>query len=438
MFRRTALLALLLVPLVASSQTDRGAPMPRRGQFGIQAAPDPKGIKVAFIGPGTTAEKLGLAVGDVITSVNGQTMSDPSRLVALGRKLFGGDKLEVKYLRDGKAAATTGAMIERPKESEPDLDVIYDQVKSQGKRIRVIITKPRTAGKLPTVFLIGGIGGYSVDGNFSSIPYGNVLGPIAHAGYATVRIDKPGQGDSEGPEYKNLGFNVEADAYLQALRYIKTLPFVDANRIAIYGHSMGGCFDPVVASQEPVKAVIANGTLFQTFAEYMLENTRRQSELGDEPQDALDQDQKNLSETMYYLFELGQTPKQIVKDHPALAAYVKATFPDGETYSGVGINFFRELSHTNLAKAWSGVKADVLSLYAENDFLSGRADHERLAAYVNKLRPGTAEFKLLPGMDHVFTKTTSMRDSMAQWGKGGEFNPVIVDVLLEYLKKELG
>lgn len=403
----------------------------------MQAAPYSGGVKVARIVAGGTAEAMGLKADDILISLNGQKIDDPTEFVSVVRTLDAGAKVNVRFKRADKESSSTGTMAERPKVTEPELDVIYDQVVSQGKRIRVILTKPKGDGKFPALFLIGGIGTYSVDAPFASMPYGNVIGPIAHAGFATIRIDKPGMGDSEGPAYKDLKFSVEQDAYLQALRLAKTLPFIDSKRIAIFGHSMGGCFGPLVAAEEPVKALIVNGTLIKSFTEYMLENTRRQSELAGADENELDQAQKQLSTTLHFLFGESMTPAQIATKRPELAQFVKETFPDGETYSGVGIPFFRELANTNLAKGWRDSRCDVLSIYSENDFLSGRDDHERIAAYVNKLRPGTAEFKLLAGIDHGFTKTTSMLDSQTRWGKGGEFNPIIVDTLLDYLKKEL-
>ena len=44
-----------------------------------------------------------------------------------------------------------------PRESYPNVDVIYDSVTApDGKRLRTIITKPRNAkGKLPVIFLAG-------------------------------------------------------------------------------------------------------------------------------------------------------------------------------------------------------------------------------------------------------------------------------------------
>lgn len=434
--RLHALLFLLPLSCVSFADIERGAPLPRKGFLGVQTAPDSKGVKVARVVPGGSAEKIGLKEGDVILKFNKEAVADPAKLVALARATSAGADLSVHYLRDGKESDASGKMAERPKVTEADMDVVYDQVMSLGKRIRIIITKPKGSGKFPVVFMIGGIGSYSMDAPFSASPYGNILSQIAKAGFVTVRVDKPGMGDSEGPsQYKDLTFSVEEDAYVQALRLTKTLDFVDPARIAVFGHSMGGCFGPLVAAKEPVKALIVSGTLMKSFNEYMLENTRRQSELSGGAEEALDQEQKLLATTMHYLFDENMTPAQISEKHPELAEFVKATFPDGETYSGVGIPFFRELSQSNLAQGWKDSKCSVLSLYAENDFLSGRDDHERIATFVNKLRPGTAEFKLLPESDHGFTKTSSMRDSMQRWGQGGEFNPLVVTTLLDYLKK---
>lgn len=313
--------------------------------------------------------------------------------------------------------------------------VHYDQVVSQGKRIRVIATYPEAPGKHPTLFLIGGIGAYSIDGDYATTPYGNVLAPIAKAGYTIIRVDKPGQGDSEGPAYPDLGFGVEKDAYIQALRLAKTLPFVDSERIAIFGHSMGGSFAPLVHEAEPVRAIAVKGTLYKTWFEYILENSRRQALLGGSDPGSVDDYIRQLSRVTHHLFNEGLTPAQIIERHPELADFTRSMIPDGKTYSGVGIPFFRELAQTNLAAAWSKADVNVLSIYAANDFLSGQPDHEAIARAIPN---GKGQFLLLEGTDHGFNTTTSQADSMAKWGRpGGVFNPNIIDALKIWLDKVL-
>ncbi len=390
--------------------------------------------------PGGTGEAVGLKAGDLIVSVNGTAVLNPQQLALSVRTLKGGDPVRIVYSRDGKEATAEAKMAPRPKQEEADVDVIYDQVVSQGKRIRVIVTKPKAAGKHPVFFYVGGIGAYSLDGSFASLPpfFGGVLGPVARAGYVTVRIDKPGQGDSEGPVYRELGFGVEQDAYLQALRLTKTYDFVDPNRIAIFGHSMGGTFGPLVAAQEPVKTVIVLGTLFKTFGEYMLENTRRQAELGNMSPEALDQSLRDQHQAFNAIFRENLSPREVVDKYPDLRAWVQSSMPDMETYSGVGIPFWRELSRINIARAWGQLSGDALAIYCENDFLCGQDDHERIARVMNARREGSGEFVLLKGSDHLLRKTTSQLNSMQTWGQPGEFNSNVVETLLGYLKRKLG
>lgn len=437
------LFALAAAASHAQAQIQRGEPLKRGGFLGVQSAPDEggKGAKVVRLIPGGTGEDLKLLVGDVIEKVNGASVATPQQLALSVRGLRAGDALNVSVLRDGKPTTLSGKLAGRPMQTETDLEVIYDQVVSKGNRIRVIITKPKGSGPFPTFFYIGGIGAYSLDGAFSALhpAMGGVLGAVAKAGYVTVRIDKPGQGDSEGPVYKDLAFGDEQDAYLQALRLAKSLPYVAKDRIAIFGHSMGGTFGPLVAEVEPVKALIVTGTLYKTFGEYMLENTRRQAELGGASGDDVDRSGRDTFKATHYLFNEGLSPKEMVQKHPEMAAWLRENSPDGETYSGVGFPFFRELSQINLGKSWANQSADVLAIYCANDFLSGQSDHESIAAAANKHRAESGEFKLLTDADHLFKKTTSMLDSMQKWSQpGGEFNSAIVDTLLEYLKRKLG
>lgn len=437
-----------LLSTLAVAQVDRGAPLPRKVALGAQladATPEEaksagvdRAVKIAGVLPGLTAEGMALKAGDLIVEFAGQRVATRGSLVGLVRTFEPGKKVTAKVMRDGKVVTLEGTSIGRPKQKEDGFKVVYDQVVSQGKRIRVIATHPDGTGPFPTIMLIGGIGAYSVDGDFPSVLYGNVMGPLAKAGFATVRIDKPGQGDSEGPPYPELLFDVELDAYVQALRLAKTLPFVDKSRIALFGHSMGGCFAPLVAADEPVAGVAVSGTLSKTWYEYWLENTRRQSLLAGASAADVDDEIRRLAPVTHHLFSQGLSIAEIVEKFPQDKGMAQAMSPDGKTLSGVGIPFFQQLANKNLPRAWSKTQSKVLVVYCANDFLSGQADHEFIAELVNKERPGTAQFKLLPDSDHGFNQTSSMKDSMDRWGRpGAAFNPSIVDTLRAWLADSL-
>lgn len=451
MFRRgfTLGLVLVLVPCTLVAQVDRGPSLPRKASLGAQLSPANKeraallgvkegAVEIARVIPGTTAEALGLKAGDIVLSLNGKKTATTADVMAEVRNINGGATTKVSVLRDKKTVELTGKATEKPRQKgDGSLVVEYDQVLSLGKRIRVIATHPTGAGPFPTIFWIGGIGAYSLDGEYPGISYGNIMGPLSK-NYAIVRIDKPGQGDSEGPIYADLEFNTELDAYLQAVKLTKTLNFVNKNKIAIVGHSMGGVFGPLVAAQEKVAGLAVSGTIGKTWVEYILENTRRQSMLAGAKADDVDRSMVDLAAVAQHLFYEDMSAQDVKKKYPKLTNAVNAQTPDGKTYSGVGLKFWQQLAKRNMPEAWSKVDAKSLILWGSSDFISTRSDHELLAEFMNQQRPGSAELVIVPDSDHGFLNTKSMKESQQKWGRGGAaFNPNILDILGDWLKKTL-
>ena len=106
----------------------------------------------------------------------------------------------------------------------------------------------------------------------------------------TLRVDKPGCGDSEGGPARDVDFDTELDGYRQALKMLKARSDVDPDHVFIFGHSMGGVMAPLLAAEIPVQGMIVYGTIARTWSEYMLENIRRQMELADADPSAIDRD----------------------------------------------------------------------------------------------------------------------------------------------------
>src|SRR5437016_2155647 len=62
---------------------------------------------------------------------------------------------------------------------------------------------------------------------------------LTKRGFATLRVERPGCGDSEGGPLRDVDFDTEVDGYADALRAFKGSDFVDRRRVFIFGHSMG-------------------------------------------------------------------------------------------------------------------------------------------------------------------------------------------------------
>jgi hypothetical protein len=118
-------------------------------------------------------------------------------------------------------------------ESYPGVTVLYDAVRdAQGLRLRVIATHPQSGGPFPTVFVVGWLSCDTVEA-----PPGTrdgtqlMLQAMARMpGFATVRLEKPGVGDSEG-DCGKTDFTTELAAYRLAFQHLGAYGFVDPARI---------------------------------------------------------------------------------------------------------------------------------------------------------------------------------------------------------------
>src|SRR5881628_337568 len=90
--------------------------------------------------------------------------------------------------------------VKTPRESYPNVDVIYDSVTTpHGERLRTIITKPRNAkGKLPVIFVAGWLSCDSVEAPADTKDASGLVfrGLAQVPDFSLFRVDKQGIGDS--------------------------------------------------------------------------------------------------------------------------------------------------------------------------------------------------------------------------------------------------
>src|SRR5438094_1643572 len=223
-----------------------------------------------------------------------------------------------------------------PRESYPNIDVIYDSVTApDGKRLRTIITKPRNAkGKLPVIFVAGWLSCDSVEAPAGTKDAsGLVFQSLARLPQFTqFRLDKQGVGDSEGV-CAETDFDLELSGYRAAFRALKNYEFIDTNRVFILGISNGGGFAPLIpesqAEQQQVRGYISVGGWAKTWFEHMLEIERRRFALmGKRPAEATEAMKRAM--TLYYEWLIkGRQVGDIFKDQAQLAGL----WPEGKDHA---------------------------------------------------------------------------------------------------------
>jgi len=326
-----------------------------------------------------------------------------------------------------------------PRESYPNVDVIYDSVTApDGKRLRTIITKPRNAkGKLPLIFVAGWLSCDSIEAPAGTKDAsGLVFQSLARLPqFSLFRVDKQGVGDSEGVCGEN-DFESELGGYRAAFRALKNYEFIDSNRVFILGISNGGEFAPLVpeldAEQAQVRGYISVGGWAKTWFEHMLEIERRRFALmGKMPAEVTEMMKR--AATLYYEWLIkGRGLDDILKEQPQLADL----WPEGKDHThlyGRPLAFYQQLQKLNLAAAWSRVTAPTYALRGEFDWIMSREDHQLIAAYVSA-NGGDAYAYEVPKMGHTFQHYLTLADAFK--GKEAPFDPKVIGLVTDWLMKE--
>jgi pimeloyl-ACP methyl ester carboxylesterase len=328
---------------------------------------------------------------------------------------------------------------DKPRESYPGIDVLYDVVVAPNRqKLRAIITKPHEAqGKLPVIFVAGWLSCDSVEApEGTTDATGLVFRGLAQLpGYCLFRIDKPGVGDSEG-ECDKTDFETELAGYRAAFKALAKYDFIDKDRVYIFGISNGAGFAPLIpetdAEQEQVRGYLVIGGWVKTWFEHMLEIERRHFALMGKTPAQINDRMKGVA-TFYHEWLFKSRPvSDILEMQPKLVDL----WPEGgdhEHLYGRPLAYYQQLQQLNLAAAWSRVKVPTLVLHGQYDWIMSRDDHEMIAKIVNGNAAGGARFMELPATGHTFQHYLSMPDAFA--GQQAPFDPAVLRIVTDWFKE---
>jgi dienelactone hydrolase len=342
---------------VSAQRQPEADSLPRRGWFGVALGPHEGGAAVTAVVAGSTAAAEGIRVGDVIHTVDERPVRAPGDVVAAMGRHVGGETVVLDVVRDGRTERRSVVLRSLPHETMTGATVDYGSVMlDDGSRLRTIVTVPQSPeGRRPAVLLLQGGGCGSMDVPMApDVAQPGLMRSIGAQGYVTMRVEKSGVGDSQGPPCDAIGYAEELAGYRAALAALKRHPSVDPERIFVVGISLGGVFAPILANESPVRGIVVYGTL-------------------------------------------GSAPSP---------------------YPGRSERFFREFASADIKGAWSAVSAQVLVLHGQFDENVAVIDHTQIAPWVNARRPGAATHRILEGLDHCWTRHASMDESRGRCGAG--------------------
>jgi dienelactone hydrolase len=410
---------------VAAAATVAPALPRRAGPLGIRIDPQAADrVLVSEVVPGATAAAAGVVAGDIVVAIAGRAVTTADTLRAAMRDVYSGQTIRINVLRKGAPVALPVTLSDRREAVEGSTVSYRSVVAPNGYRLRSIVSVPERstrarAGRHPALLYVQGITCDSIDRpDRPDAADTRIVHALARQGFVTLRVDKPGLGDSEGPPCHEIGFAEELDGYRAALSALAAMPDVDPRRIYVFGYSMGGVMAPYLARDGRVRGSIVYGTLARTWFEYQLENARRQSALaGKSPAEVSDDVLGQAKESSMILVDK-KTLGDVWRRWPELRQEPDGLMLNENHIATRSMKFFHELQDLNLARAWQESSGAVLAIYGEYDWVTALQDHQMIADIVNARTPGAGSVLTLPQVDHGFTRHASLQDSFKAMGRG--------------------
>lgn len=290
-----------------------------------------------------------------------------------------------------------------------------------GWELPAILTIPDGVKNPPCVVLVHGSGPHDYDETVGpNKPFKDLAWGLATLGIASLRYDKRTFAHSSKmlSAIKTLDMNGETiDDAVFGYEFILGRNDIDPKRIFILGHSQGGYAIPRIASRAPkaagfiIMAGLAQGwdsTLIRQYNYIMGEDGKLTEE-----------------ETA----EINKLKRQF--DYLNGPAFTMDS-PTDSLPLGQSASYWKFIKDYNPTKEASPIKKPVLVLQGEADYQVTVQDFELWKKALSK--NSKAQFKLYPGMNHLFQKT-AQKSSPRDYDKAGNIERQVIEDISNFIGK---
>lgn len=382
--------------------SDAAARLPRRGYVGLQIAPgvganeSTPGLYVRSVAVGSSAERAGARAGDRLLALGKHSVSELDSVRRLLRGLAVGDALELEVLRGEKRLELVGQVRAYPVEQHAHGRVLLEHVQVGQHRLRALCVLPETAGPHPVVYYLPGAHWASEEYPFTpNHPVPALIGELARIGIASLRVERFGMGDSEGPPCNEVDFESEYAGYVAGVQLLERARWCDRSRVAYFGHSLGAMVAPLLATEPALSlvpsALITFGASAIPISKGLKTALRRFSRFQPE---VTAETLARQYELLDAIVALGRTPAEALLERPDLRAFAPPHFTDDTIYRR-SVRFYHQLQRQELAQAWQRIACPVLALHGSDDWICAPEDSELIAATT-----AHGEFRNVPRTDH--------------------------------------
>jgi dienelactone hydrolase len=286
------------------------------------------------------------------------------------------------------------------------------EVGAEGWPLGATLTLPKGVARAPVVVLVHGSGAHDRDETLGpSKPFVDLAHGLASSGVAVLRYEKRNWKHAARMAADLPGLTVEqevvADA-LAALAQVRKQPRIDAAKVFVAGHSLGGMLAPEIAARDgSLAGVILLAGSPRRLQQLVLEQVAYLRTL---PANAAPEAQKQMDEL-----------------RTAMEKLERNEYPPAEIVMGAPASYYYDLAKRAPLPFLAQVKAPVLVLQGGRDYQVTKTDYdlyrEALAG-----RPD-ARFAFYPDLSHLFAPGTGTSTPAEYMQPGHVDGRVIADIV---------
>ena len=382
--------------------------LPRRAWLGLEVDARLVVSAVDDCGPGARA---GLAVGDAIAGIDGAlVVPDPRELVRSMRAKRVGDAIALSIVRAGakQTVERTLTLAPLPTESFEGALTELAHVSLGTHRLRTIVTRPlagETGARRAALLILPGLDATSMEHPLEpDLPTRALVRALVDAGTVTMRVERSGVGDSEGPPCAETGLDEELATHDAAIEALLARGDVDPARIFLFAPSFGGMIAPLLARTRALAGIVVFGSSARPWDDCVMSTMIRQKKLAGTPPSELAPFVARWAELVSLVVREGWTPEDAFRELPHLRA-CRSRDAEGRTLFGRDVALFQRLVQHDLVAAWRAVRCRVLVLHGEHDWVSSLDEAREIADAAR------AELVQLRGIGHDQRAHASLRES---------------------------
>ncbi|WP_243471740.1 CocE/NonD family hydrolase [Winogradskyella sp. MH6] len=378
------------------------------------------GVHITTVMPNSTFANLGVKQDDVLTKLNGSSVSTIQDVLTITNELYEGDNIEAEFYSGNSKKIKSTALLGRPIEAFENGDVNYGEVVYEGNVLRSILVTPKQARKAPVVYFLQGYTCGSVETATNDNPMKKLMKDWVDAGFAVYRVEKPGVGDSKSSKHcMQISFDEELTAFKEGYKDLLKQETIDADNIFMFGHSMGGVIAPLLNEMKSPRGILTYGSIAQNWYDYMVDlYTKQPKHFGVSDAQIKEDNKVNLKFNEDFL--INKLSGEEILANKAYADFFSANelnFRQNQ-YIGRHFDFWQNLADINIPEAWAKVKTNVLAMYGEFDIQAISPKGARKIADIVNKNGGKGDFIVVEKADHGFVNFNSMQHNAETLGNG--------------------